>query len=191
VQPSSSNRLAIGGAYAAAILFAIRFVFFIPALAKLPIAPQDGTLPGAILAIAEHMVLFPVVAALPAPQWAKAAGYGWLVTDMSTDIMALNGVPNTIFLSLRYGGHISAALWMISASWFARGATRIVGWLTALDLGSYSFLAAYGVNFVALIPSGILLPLWCAMVGRHLSRAGQASQMPAQTEKHLSSTPSV
>lgn len=179
MQQPKPDRLAIGGAYAAAILFTVRFLFFIPALASLPIAPKDGTFPGAILAIAEHLVLFPVVAALPAPQWAKAAGYGWLVTDMSTDIMALNGVPTMIFLSLRYGGHISAALWIITASWFARGTTRVVGWLTALDLGGYSFLAAYGVSFVALIPSGILLPLWCALLGRHLSRVSQAAMQPS------------
>lgn len=117
-------------------LFFIRFVFFF-----LPHSisgwVQNGTLFGAILAIAEHMIMFPVIAALRAPQWSKAAGYGWLVIDMATDIMALNGVDSSIYISLSYRGHISAATWFASSSWSYRGAIRIFGVLTALNLGVY------------------------------------------------------
>jgi hypothetical protein len=78
-------------AFVAAGLFTLRFVFFfLPYLHFLPSGftglVQDGTLGGAILGNAEHLVLFPIIAALPAPRWAKQAGYGWLVVDMATDI---------------------------------------------------------------------------------------------------------
>ncbi len=49
--------------------------------------------------------------------------------------------PKLTYLSLRYGGHISAALWIASASWQAIGTARIVGWLLAFDLAIYSFIA--------------------------------------------------
>ncbi len=54
----------------------------------------------ALLGVAEHLLLFPVVAALPAPRWARAAGYGWLVIDMATEIMQLNGVANSCLFSV-------------------------------------------------------------------------------------------
>ena len=52
--------------------------------------------------------------------------------------MQLNGVPSTTYLAMRYGGHISAALWIASASWQIKGAIRITGLLLALDLTVYS-----------------------------------------------------
>jgi hypothetical protein len=73
-------------AYIVAILFAIRLpTFFIPVI-------RDATPTSSIfldelnglLGVAPHLLLFPVVAALPAPRWAKAAGYGWLAIDIST-----------------------------------------------------------------------------------------------------------
>jgi hypothetical protein len=57
--------------------------FFIPAIRD----ATPGSSPAlselnAVLGMAPHLLLFPVVAALPAPRWAKAAGYGWLVIDV-------------------------------------------------------------------------------------------------------------
>jgi hypothetical protein len=37
---------------------------------------------------------------------------GWLVIDIATDIMRLNGIDKSIYLALRYGGQISVALWI-------------------------------------------------------------------------------
>src|SRR5438128_6823638 len=89
---------------------------------------------------------------------------------MATDIMQLNGVPNTTYLAMRYGGHISAALWIASASWQIKGAIRITGLLLALDLAIYSFIAFIPFTFVILIPSLVLLPLWLVLSGRFLAR---------------------
>jgi hypothetical protein len=136
-----------------------------------------------ILGVAEHLLLFPIVAALPAPRWARAAGYGWLVIDMATDIMQLNGIDKSIYLSLRYGGHISAALWIASASWQARWALRVVGWLLALDLFIYSFIAFIPFTFVVLFPSLVLLPVWFVLVGRLLARGSEQRQI--YTEKKV------
>ena len=162
-------------AYGATILFILGLSrFFVAYLTPLQVG--DGTLPGTLLSLSEHLILFPIIAALPAPQWAKSAGWGWLTIDMSTDIMALNGVPPATYLALRYGGHISSALWVAAASWQGKGALRWIGWLYALDLASYSFLAAYKGSFVILFPSLVLLPLWLVLIGRLFARSGADAQ---------------
>ncbi|SRR6266581_1101914 len=167
-------------AYGVAVLWIIRLAtFFIPAI-------RDATPGGspllaelnALLGIAPHLLLFPVVAALPAPQWARQAGYGWLVIDIATDIMQLGSVPTPIYLPLRYGGHVSAALWIALASWQAKGATRIVGLLLAIVLGGYSFIAPFDpTHFVGLLPGLVLLPTWFALVGRLLAQRGEHQQI--------------
>lgn len=53
---------------------------------------------------------------------------------------------------------------------------RWVGWLYALDLASYSFLAAYKGSFVILFPSLVLLPLWLVLIGRLFARGGADAQ---------------
>ena len=122
-----------------------------------------------ILGVIEHLLLFPVIAALPAPQWAKQAGYGWLVIDMATDIMQLGGAPGA--LPLRYGGHIAAAVWAAAASWQARGALRAIGVIYAIDLALYSFIWPLSrLSFVVLLPSLVLLPVWLLLVAREIRR---------------------
>ena len=174
------SQLAVRAAYVAAVLFVIRLpTFFVPAIRDaLPGNSPVLSELNALLGIAPHLVLFPVVAALPAPRWGRAAGYGWLVIDMATDVMDLGGVAKLTYLSLRYGGHISAALWIASASWDAKGALRIVGWLLAFDLAIYSFIAPFGsLTFLVLLPSLVLLPLWLALVGRYLARGSENEQV--------------
>lgn len=178
LKPSQLARLA----YIVAVLFTIHLLtYLIPGIRDATPASSAvlAVLVG-ILGVAKHLLLFPIVAALPAPRWARAAGYGWLVIDMATDIMQLNGIDKSIYLSLRYGGHISAALWIASASWQARGAMRVVGWLLALDLFIYSFIAFIPFTFVILIPSLVLLPVWFVLIGRFFGRSGERQEYSAR-----------
>jgi hypothetical protein len=160
-------------AYTAAALFVVSLARFlvIPLLGLAANSPIIAELNG-LLPAAAHLLLLPVVAALVAPTWARAAGYGWLVIDIATDVMALNGVADTLYLPLRYGGHVSAAVWIATASWEATGGLRAVGLLLALDLGLYSFVAPW-VSLVALYPSLLLLVLWFVLVGRHIAQTGE------------------
>jgi hypothetical protein len=165
--------------YGAAVLFAVslaRFAF-IPRLGLPANSLLLAELNAGLLPIAAHLLLFPLVAALPAPSWARAAGYGWLVIDMATDVMALNSVPDTTYLPMRYGGHVAAALWIATASWQAKGALRIVGLLLALNLGGYSLIPH--ASYLLLIPTGFLLPIWFALAARHLTRTRGARTEPA------------
>lgn len=166
-------------AYGAAVLFTISLArfFVIPRLGLPANSLLVAKLNGGLLPVAAHLLLFPIVAALAAPPWARAAGYGWLVIDIATDIMALNGVADATYLSMRFGGHVVAALWIAVASWQAAGATRVIGLLLALDLGSYSFIP-HG-PFVVLLPTALLFPIWFALVGRLISR-GVVSRIPTR-----------
>lgn len=175
MQKQNTSRIAMV-AYFVAIIFFIRLLtFLIPGLSNISAAhaqPATALLAElvCILGIVPHLLLFPVISALPAPSWAKAAGYGWLVVDMATDIMQLSGVAPPIYLSLKYGGHISAATWFAAASWQASGARRTLGLITAIDLVAYSFLSPLSpLMFIILIPLIVLQPLWIALSARFLS----------------------
>ncbi|GCE24383.1 hypothetical protein [Dictyobacter kobayashii] len=178
-------------AYIAAILFAIHlFTYFVPVLRDatgltFPIVAELM----ALLAVAEHLCLFPVLEALPAPRWARYAGYGWLVIDIATNIMQLNGTPQSSYLPLRYGGHISAALWIIAASWQMQGAIRVIGIILAVDLVFYSFIAFVPLAFLILLPSLVLLPLWLALVGRVLATNATDQLEDTKTQESSISTP--
>ena len=159
-------------AYGAAILFAIHLItYFIAPIRDITTSSSViGAEAIALLAVAEHVILFPVIVALPTPSWARAAGYGWLVLDIATDIMQLNGEVKLTYLSLRYGANIAAALWIASASWQGRGAMRIIWTIVAFDVALYSFIAFIPFTFLILVPSLILLPLWLWLVGRMFVR---------------------
>lgn len=162
-------------AYGATVLFAIHLItYFIPSIRDVTTSSSlIGAELLALLAVAEHLILFPVVAALPVPKWARAVGYGWLILDIATDIMQLNGVDKPTYLALRYGANIAAALWIASASWQGKGVMRVIGLIVALDLTIYSFIAFIPFAFVILIPSLVLLPLWLWLVGRRLARGSE------------------
>jgi hypothetical protein len=172
IKPSQRTAIA---AYGAALLFAIHLVtYFIPSIRDVTTSSSViGAEALALLAVAEHLILFPVITALPAPRWARAAGYGWLVLDIATDIMQLNGVAKLTYLSLRYGANIAAALWIASASWQGKGAIRVIGVIVALDLALYSFIAFIPLTFLVLVPSLVLLPLWFVPVGRLIAQGDE------------------
>lgn len=160
-------------ARAAAVLFAAHLAtYFVPSI-------RDATLAGsaavagmlALLAIAQHAVVFPVVASLPAPRWARAAGYLWLVIDMGTDLAQLGGAPKSLYLVLRLGVNIAAALWIASASARARGGMRRLGVVVACDFACYSLVALLSpLAFLVTLPSLVLLPIWFVLAGRWIER---------------------
>lgn len=181
---SQSARVAYA-AYGAALLFAIHLVtYFIAPIrdATLTSSPMVAELL-AVLGVTEHVLVFPIIAALPAPPWARAAGYGWLVIDMATDIMQLNGAVQLTYLSLRYGGHVAAALWMASCAFQTKGTMRIIGWFVAFDLALYSFIASMPFTFVVLLPSLVLLPLWFWLGGHLLAQRDESQQAHGERGK--------
>lgn len=174
-----TTSIASTAAYAAAILFALHLVtYFIPSLRDATLASSASVaLVVGVLALAQHVVVFPVVAALPAPAWAKGAGYCWLVVDMLTEVLQLGGASKSLYLVLRLIFNLAAALWIARASWQApTKAIRRTGIFVAADFALYSLLAGFAPwAFVVALPSLVLLPVWFLLVGKHLSLAGKAA----------------
>ncbi|MFI5268921.1 MAG: hypothetical protein ACHQ7M_16215, partial [Chloroflexota bacterium] len=130
----------------------------------------------AVLAIAQHLVVFPVVGTLPALWWARAAAYAWLALDTGTDLLQLGGASKSLYLVARLGVNLLAALWLTSASLRARGAMRWLGVFAAADVAGYSFIALLSpLAFVVALPSLVLLPLWFVLAGRRISQLGRAA----------------
>ena len=158
----NSNKTASIAAYFGAFLFAVLVILF-------NTMPQN-VIPIVIVAVAFHVVLFPVVSILPSTDWARAAGYGWLTLDIAANIMQLNGVDEHITSALRYGAHIPAIIWIITSSLKCNRPIQIVGLLQALVMGSYSFLAPW-VPMWYLYPAMILLIIWLILLGVFLGKS--------------------
>jgi hypothetical protein len=184
--PTPRTTTATYAAYAATVLFALHLAtYFAPALRDATLATAASlAVPLAVLAVAQHLVVFPVVAALPALRWARTAAYVWLVFDMGTDLLQLGGTSKSVYLVLRLAVNILAALWIASASWRAGGALRGIGLFVALDTVAYSCGGLFFAwAFVVTLPSLILLPVWFALVGRSLAgmSASRHAEQPTAT----------
>jgi hypothetical protein len=183
----TASALPATAAYSAALLFALHLAtYFVPSI-------RDATLSSAalvagllaVLALAQHLVVFPVVAALPAPRWAKLAGYTWLVVDMLTDLLQLLGAPKTAYLVIRLVINLVAALWIATASWQAPGAIRWIGVFVAIDFACYSLLILLSpLAFLVALPSLVLLPAWFFLLGRRFSREQALFKNQEANEQH-------
>lgn len=177
------EKVVIFSAFIAAALFTSRFlIFFLPHSWQASIT--DGTLPGFLLAVGEHVFMLPIIWWLPAPRWAKVLGSLWVLNDIITDTLALASVSATFFLTERYLGHLFlAAPWFFTAAWFAhQKRIRWFGWLTGFFLALYTiFFLLFHASGILLLPVAVFLPLWLLFVGVWVKRK------PAKQEKLLDS----
>ena len=136
-------------------------LFFVPVMISFGLAPGVWWInyPGILF----HLALFLLVPKLEAPEWARAAGYGWLLLDVTTGVMTMDNVAHDIAYSERYGGHIFAGIWMITVSLRGSLPVRITGILGGGILFLYSFVARF-VPATALSPTSILILLWLALI---------------------------
>lgn len=151
----------------------------------LAISARSNSSAGAVpfVGIAVHLVLFPVVAALPAPGWARAAGYGWLVIDIVANTASIGRTstgstgetPEPAEIrggigvnadAIRRGGHVVAALWIATASLQSGGALAlaIIGIPLALILTIEALLHDWLPDW-SLAPAMVLLIAWLVLVG--------------------------
>jgi len=158
---TSTKKFASTASYLAAALFTLLIILF-------NTIPQNIVVIS-IVAVAFHVVLFPVVAELPSTDWARAGGYGWLTLDIAANIMQLNGVDEHTCTALRYGAHIPAIIWIITSSLKASRIMQAVGLVQALIMGSYSFVAPWAPMWM-LYPAMVLLIIWLLLSGRSLSK---------------------
>lgn len=141
----------------------IPIVLFIPSLVSFAIA-EPGVAWPEYSGILFHLAFLLIIARLDAPEWARAAGYGWIVLDVLTGILTINELPYDLTWPVRMGGHVLAGVWLITASVYApRLPVKIVGILAGIFLGGYSFVG----NFAPLeliYPSSVLLIAWLLLI---------------------------
>lgn len=137
-------------------------LLFAPVMVSIIIAPNAGWVrnyPGILF----HLAFFLLVAKLEAPEWARAAGYGWLVLDVMTAVLTLNGVPFENYIFVRLGGHIFGGIWIATASLSGSRPVQIVGVVTGLYLFGFTFASPF-VPLQALFPNAILILVWLAII---------------------------
>ncbi len=154
-------------------------VFFAPVAVTFAVAPGVwwADYPGILF----HLALFLLVPSLPAPGWAKAAGYGWLVADVITGVLTLNSVPHEIADPVRLGGHIFAGLWIVTASLPGSWPVRVLGVITGVMLFGYTFVSPF-LPIEVIAPASISMLLWLGVIAWQ-----DGSERPAQG--HLSAGP--
>lgn len=138
-------------------------ILFIPSLVSFAIA-EPGVVWPEYSGIFFHLAILLLITRMDAPEWAKAAGYGWITLDVLTGILSINDVPYDITWPVRLGGHVLAGTWILFSSAYARQSiVRIVGGVTGVWLAGYSFVANIAPESV-LCPAALLIVVWFAIL---------------------------
>ncbi|GHJ47675.1 hypothetical protein Cs7R123_50170 [Catellatospora sp. TT07R-123] len=153
-------------------------VLFLPSVVSFAIA-EPGVVWPEYSGVFFHLAILFLINRMDAPAWAKAAGYSWIALDVLTGIMSINEVPYEITWPVRLGGHVFAGLWILMSSLSARDrAVRIVGAITGVWLGSFSFVANIAPEQL-LYPASILIIAWFTLLATRYQPAGDAAPTPA------------
>ena len=167
-------------AYAAVLLFIFGMVIIITGVQD----EFEGTPPPRVIAyvlvgLAFHFALLPVIAALPAPAWAKGSGYAWVVVDNMLLMLTLYSTGVEIIAPLRWGIHLATATWVFGASLSQQGASRWIGFIVALGMTGASLGGAFNGTALTLLMgvAGPALIVWLIMAGVRLGQS-EAIQEP-------------
>lgn len=166
-------------AYAAAVFFlAGMVVIFTMGLPEFDGAPPLPINLFTLFGLIFHLAMLPVIAALPAPTWAKASGFTWVVVDNMLVLLSFYGAGADIVPPLRMGVHLATATWIFGASMAHEGAFRWVGFLTVLAMAGVSLVGPFLGNAVtqASGPGALLLIIWIVMAGNQLGRSNAVAQ---------------
>lgn len=143
------------------VLATAALLFFVPVVISFAVAPGKWWInyPGILF----HLALFLLVPKLDAPEWARAAGYGWLLLDVTSGVMTMGNVAHDVAYFERYGGHIFAGIWITTVSLSGSRPVKITGVLAGALLFLYSFVARF-VPPVALSVTSPLILIWLGFI---------------------------
>lgn len=163
-----------------------RAVALIPILLFLPPVASFFVDPGATWAeyfgVLFHLSLLLLVSRLRAPEWGRAAGYGWLTIDVLVGVLKINALPDDLTDAMRLGGHVMAGTWILAASWCASSwPVRIVGSITGIWLAGYTFVAEI-LPSGSLTPASLLIILWFALIAASPVAVGDDTCDPVNRE---------
>lgn len=162
---------------------AAAFIFFAPVVVSIIVAPGAAwgrNYPGILF----HLALFLLVAKLEAPEWARAAGYGWLILDVMTAVLTLNGVPYELYIYDRLGGHIFGGIWIATASLSGSRPVKIVGLISGIWLFAFTFVSPF-LPLTVLGPTSPLILVWLAIIAWQNGSKVHPRVMPPPSEAAL------
>lgn len=143
---------------AAAVLFAL----------TMALATRDATrVAGEYVGTGFHLLLLPIVTALPAGSVAQAAGLTWIACDVVAAmglVLTARGqgeVGTAFFTPVRMAGQLFLAIWVLLASAQLRGPMLPVGLVLALCLVAYTFAGGRLSQLWLGLPS-LLMMVWLA-----------------------------
>ena len=142
----------------------IALLTFLPVILSF-FVPMESVIWAEYLGLPFHLAVFFMVYILGAPEWGRAAGYGWILLDILAGVTMINGVSPEIGDYIRLTGHIFAGLWLISTSLRAGRAIRVFALITGIWLGGYTFVAAF-LPMQAVGPASLFMCIWLALVAK-------------------------
>jgi len=137
------------------------FLCFAPVLVSFAVAPGATwpEYPG----IFYHLAMFMLVASLKAPEWARIAGYGWVLLDVAVGVLRIHHVPHETADPLRFAAHIFAGMWVAMASLAGTRRVKVVGVIAGVWLSSYTFVSPF-LPTTFLAPCSLAMMVWLALI---------------------------
>ncbi len=129
--------------------------------------------PGEYVGTAFHLLLLPVVAALPAVPSGQAAGFLWVACDVvaSTGLIwssrSQAGPMEATYTPIRMAGHLFAAIWIALVSIHLNAFGALTGFALAFCFAAYT-LAAGRIPEKALAAPGLLMFAWLLLLAFHV-----------------------
>lgn len=145
------------------LLFALTMV-----LANRPTSRLAGEYAGT----AFHLLLLPIIGALPTAPVGQAVGVAWVACDVVAGIGLIwtaaqhPDVGTAIFTAVRMAGHLFAAIWIALASVALGPLGLIVGIALAFGFAAYTLAAGRLPEKVLAVP-GVLMIVWLLLIARH------------------------
>ena len=162
------------------VLALLPIVLFLPSLYSFAFS-EPGVVWPEYTGVFFHLSILLLIARLDAPEWARAAGYGWIAIDVVAGILAINAVEYDIRWPVRLGGHVLAGVWIATASLYARHrVVQVVGVVTGVWLGGYSFVADVAPE-EALYPAGLLIVVWFGLLAALYVTVGAQARRTVST----------
>ena len=131
---------------------------------------------GSLFGLVYHLALAPVAAELPAPNWARMAGFVWIFSDAALDVARINGMDEANIWALRMGVHISAAIWITGSSLSLPRRMLIPGCLLGASLGIHAVIAPFVSQLVLAATAFPLMIIWLGMIAFTYSREQSLSK---------------
>lgn len=137
-------------------------ILFLPPLVSFAVAP--GAIAFEYVGILYHLAMLFLISRMDAPEWGKAAGFGWITIDVVAGAMLINEVPAEIATPVRLGGHILAGVWIMTASLLtSQQSIRVVGVILGFCLSAYTFVGnVLPEGFLS--PTGLLMIVWLGLL---------------------------